>query len=413
MPDINFGDTAWILVSTALVMSMTAPGLALFYGGLVRRKNVLSTMMQSFFILCMISIQWVLWGYSLAFGPDAGGVIGNFAWAALRGVTLAPNPDYAATIPHQLFMAYQMMFAVITPALITGAFAERIKFPAFAVFTLLWATLVYDPVAHWVWAKGGWLRNLGALDFAGGTVVHITSGVSALVFALAIGRRIGYPVQSPAPHNMTYTLVGAAMLWFGWFGFNAGSALAANGLAVTAFINTNTAAASAAMAWLLVEWAVNKKPTVLGGATGAVAGLVAITPAAGFVTPLAAIAIGLIVALVCYLAVTVVKNKLMYDDSLDAFGVHGVGGIVGALVTGLFATVLVNPAGADGLFYGNLRQLGVQALAVAVTAGYAAVVTLVLVKLLDRVIGLRVRNEDEAIGLDNTQHKESAYTLID
>jgi Amt family ammonium transporter len=413
MPDINFGDTAWILVSTALVMSMTAPGLALFYGGLVRRKNVLSTMMQSFFILCMISLQWVLWGYSLAFGPDSGGVIGNLSWAALRGVGLAPNPDYAATIPHQLFMAYQMMFAVITPALITGAFAERIKFPAFAVFTLLWATLVYDPVAHWVWAKGGWLRNLGALDFAGGTVVHITSGVSALVFALAIGKRIGYPVQSPAPHNMTYTLVGAAMLWFGWFGFNAGSALAANGLAVTAFINTNTAAASAAMAWILIEWAVNKKPTVLGGATGAVAGLVAITPAAGFVTPLAAIAIGLIVALVCYLAVTVFKHKLMYDDSLDAFGVHGVGGIVGALVTGLFATVLVNPAGADGLFYGNLRQLGVQALAVAVTAGYAAVVTFVLVKILDRVIGLRVCNEDEAIGLDNTQHRESAYTLID
>jgi Amt family ammonium transporter len=413
MPDINFGDTAWILVSTALVMSMTAPGLALFYGGLVRRKNVLSTMMQSFFILCMISIQWVLWGYSLAFGPDAGGVIGNLSWVALRGVGLTPNPDYAATIPHQLFMAYQMMFAVITPSLITGAFAERIKFSTFAVFTLLWASLVYDPVAHWVWAKGGWLRNLGALDFAGGTVVHISSGVSALVFALAIGRRIGYPVQSPAPHNMTYTLAGAAMLWFGWFGFNAGSALAANGLAVTAFINTNTAAASAAMAWLLIEWTVNKKPTVLGGATGAVAGLVAITPAAGYVTPLAAIAIGLIVALVCYLAVAVVKHRLGYDDSLDAFGVHGVGGIVGALATGLFATVLVNPAGGDGLFYGNLRQLGVQALAVAVTAGYAAVVTLVLVKVLDRVIGLRVRDEDEAIGLDNTQHRESAYTLID
>ncbi len=410
---INVGDTAWILVSTALVMSMTAPGLALFYGGLVRRKNVLSTMMQSFFILCMISIQWILWGYSLSFGPDLGHFIGSLSWAGLGGVGLTPNPDYAATIPHQLFMVYQMMFAVITPALITGAFAERIKFPTFIVFTLLWATLVYDPVAHWVWGKGGWLRELGALDFAGGTVVHVSSGVSALVFALVIGKRIGYPLQSPPPHNMTYTLAGAAMLWFGWFGFNAGSALAANELAVTAFINTNTAAAASALTWLSIEWFVNHKPTVLGGATGAVAGLVAVTPAAGFVSPLSAIAIGALVACVCYLAITVIKQRLGYDDSLDAFGCHGVGGTVGALATGLFASKIVNPAGADGLFFGNPAQFVVQALGVAATVGYAAIVTLILVKILDLVMGLRVHDEEEAMGLDNTQHKESAYTLMD
>jgi Amt family ammonium transporter len=413
MHSIDFGDTAWLLVSTALVMLMTAPGLAYFYGGLVRRKNVLSTMMQSFFLLCLISVQWVLWGYSLAFGPDVWHVIGNLSWLGLRGVGLAPNPDYAQTIPHQLFMIYQMMFAVITPALITGAFAERIKFSTFAIFSLLWTTLVYDPVAHWVWGVGGWLRNLGALDFAGGTVVHISSGISALIFALAIGRRNGYPARVPPPHNMTYTLAGAAMLWFGWFGFNAGSALGANGLAVTAFINTNTAAAAAALSWLGIEWVVNKKPTVLGGATGAVAGLVAITPAAGFVSPLASLCIGVIVAAACYTAVSVVKQKLKYDDSLDAFGVHGVGGTIGALATGLFARKLVNPAGADGLLFGNPAQLGIQAVAVAATVAYAAGVTFILVKALDRVMGLRVKEEAEAIGLDNTQHKESAYTLID
>jgi Amt family ammonium transporter len=413
MQPINFGDTAWILCSTALVMFMTAPGLALFYGGLVRRKNVLSTMMQSFFLLCVISIQWILWGYSLAFGPDVGHFIGNLSWFGLNGVGLTPNPDYAATIPHQLFMIFQMMFAVITPALITGAFAERVKFSTFAVFTLLWATLVYDPIAHWVWGQGGWLRNLGALDFAGGTVVHISSGISALIFALVIGKRMGYPAQSPAPHNMTYTLIGAAMLWFGWFGFNSGSALAANGLAVSAFINTNTGAAAAALGWIFIEWIVNKKPTVLGGATGAVAGLVAITPASGFVTPMGAIAIGLLVAIICFMAVAVIKQRLGYDDSLDAFGVHGVGGTVGALATGLFATKVINPAGADGLFYGNAAQFGIQALAVAAVIAYAVVVTFILVKVLDRVMGLRVRDEEEAIGLDHTQHKESAYTLID
>jgi len=413
MPAINYGDTAWMLVSTALVMAMTAPGLAMFYGGLVRRKNVLSTMMQSFIILCLISVQWVLWGYSLAFGPDAGHFIGNLSWFALRGVGLAPNADYAATIPHQLFMVYQMMFAVITPALITGGFAERIKFSTFIVFTLLWATLVYDPVAHWVWGKDGWLHNLGALDFAGGTVVHISSGVSALIFALVIGKRIGFPKVTPAPHNMTYTLIGAALLWFGWFGFNAGSALQANELAVSAFINTNTATAMAGFSWIVIDWFVTKKPTVLGAATGAVAGLVAITPAAGFVTPMGSIAIGIAVAIVCYIAVAVIKGKLGYDDSLDAFGVHGVGGTVGALLTGVFASKMINSGGADGGIFGNWAQVGTQAIAVVAVIAYATVVTLILTKVLDLIMGLRVKDEEEAIGLDNTQHKESAYTLID
>ena len=410
---INSGDTAWVLASTALVLLMTAPGLALFYGGLVRRKNVLSTMMQSFFILCLISVQWLLWGYSIAFGPDVGHLFGNLSWFAQIGVGLAPNPDYAATIPHQLFMVFQMMFAVITPALITGAFAERIKFSTFVVFTLAWATLVYDPIAHWVWGKDGWLHNLGALDFAGGTVVHMSSGMSALVMALVMGRRTGVPRITPPPHNMTYTLTGAALLWFGWFGFNAGSALAANELAVSAFINTNTATAAAAIGWVIIDWVLNRKPTALGAATGAVAGLVAITPASGFVSPVSAIFIGLIVAVVCYIAVAVVKQKLAYDDSLDAFGVHGVGGTVGALTTGLFAQKVINSGGADGLFFGNAHQFVVNAAAAGATIVYSVVVTLIIAKILDWTMGLRVKEQDEAIGLDNTQHKESAYTLID
>lgn len=412
-PAINFGDTAWILVSTALVMMMTAPGLAMFYGGLVRRKNVLSTMMQSFFLLCLISIQWILWGYSLSFGPDIGHVIGDLSWFGLKGVGAAPNPDYAATIPHNLFMIYQMMFAVITPALITGSFAERIKFSTFAVFSLLWATLVYDPVCHWVWGTGGWLKMKGALDFAGGTVVHISSGVSALVFALMIGRRKGYPARPVAPHNMVFTLLGAVLLWFGWFGFNAGSALSANELAVSAFIATNTAAAMAALSWMALDWIFAGKPTVLGAASGAVAGLVAVTPAAGFVRPLGALAIGILVSPVCYLFVTVIKYKFGYDDSLDAFGVHGVGGTVGALATGLFATKLVNSAGNDGLFYGNPSLLGTQSIGVMATWIYAAVITFVLLKVLDAVMGLRVNEEEELMGLDVTQHKETAYTLLD
>jgi ammonium transporter, Amt family len=410
---IQSGDVAWILVSTALVMLMTAPGLAFFYGGLVRRKNVLSTMMQSFFLLCLISIQWILYGYSLSFGPDIGHFIGSLSWAGLRGVGMDPNPDYATTIPHQLFMVYQMMFAVITPALITGAFAERIKFSTFAVFSLLWATLVYDPVCHWVWGAGGWLKALGALDFAGGTVVHVSSGTSALVCALMLGRRKGYPHHSIPPHNMTYTLLGAALLWFGWFGFNAGSALGANSLAVSAFIATNTAAAGAALTWLFIEWIVAGKPTVLGGATGAVAGLVAVTPASGFVSPLSAIGIGVLVGIVCYISVTIIKQKFKYDDSLDAFGVHGVGGTVGALATGFFAQKIINAAGNDGLLFGNPRLLGIQAVAVAATLVYSMTVTFILLKILDRIMGLRVTDEDEVIGLDDTQHKESAYTLLD
>lgn len=410
---INNGDTAWVLISTALVMMMTAPGLAMFYGGLVRRKNVLSTMMQSFFLLCLISVQWILWGYSLAFGPDIGHFIGNLSWAGLKSVGSAPNADYAATIPHNLFMIYQMMFAVITPALITGAFAERIKFSTYVVFSLLWATLVYDPVCHWVWGNGGWLKMKGALDFAGGTVVHISSGVSALVFAIMIGKRKGYPSQPVAPHNMVFTLLGAALLWFGWFGFNAGSALAANEIAVSAFIATNTSAAMAALSWIALDWVIVGKPTALGAASGAVAGLVAVTPAAGFVSPLGALAIGILVALVCYLFVAVIKHKFGYDDSLDAFGVHGVGGTVGALATGLFATKLVNPAGNNGLFYGNPSLLGTQALGVIVTIVYAATVTFILLKVLDSLMGLRVKEEEELMGLDVTQHKETAYTILD
>ncbi|HVP17724.1 MAG TPA: ammonium transporter [Spirochaetia bacterium] len=410
---INSGDTAWVLVSTALVLLMTAPGLALFYGGLVRRKNVLSTMMQSFFILCLISIQWLLWGYSIAFGPDVGHLFGNLSWFGLKGVGLAANPDYAPTVPHQLYMIFQMMFAVITPALITGAFAERIKFSTFVVFTLVWATVVYDPIAHWVWGKDGWLHNLGALDFAGGTVVHMSSGFSALVVALVMGRRTGFPRITPAPHNMTYTLMGAALLWFGWFGFNAGSAVQANELAVSAFLNTNTAAAAAAIGWVIIDWIVSRRPTALGAATGAVAGLVAITPASGYVSPISAIFIGLIVAVVCYLAVAVVKQRLAYDDSLDAFGVHGVGGTVGALATGLFAQKVVNQGGADGLFYGNPHQFLVNAIGAGATLVYAVAATFIIAKVLDLIMGLRVKEQEEAIGLDNTQHKESAYTLID
>lgn len=410
---INSGDTAWILMSTALVMLMTAPGLAFFYGGLVRRKNVLATMMQSFFVLCLLSIQWILWGYSLSFGPDVGHFIGNLSWFGLKGVGLAPNPDYAATIPHMLFMAFQMMFAVITPGLITGAFAERMKFSAYVIFTLLWATLVYAPVCHWVWGVGGWLRNMGSLDFAGGLVVHVSSGISALVCALILGKRRGYGREPMPPHNLPLTILGAALLWFGWFGFNAGSALAANELAVSALVATNTAAAAAALTWMFIEWKLTGKPTILGGATGAVAGLVAVTPAAGFVSPMSAICIGVAVGVVCYTAVSVIKLKLAYDDSLDAFGVHGVGGILGAILTGLFAQKTINAAGGNGLFFGNPGLLLTQLVGVAATLVYSVVVTFVLLKILEATIGLRVDDQEEVIGLDITQHEESAYTLLD
>ncbi len=407
---VDSGDTAWVLMSSALVLLMTAPGLALFYGGMVRQKNALGTLMQSFIILALISVQWVLWGYSLAFGPDKGGIIGGLEWVGLSGVGPTPNADYAPTIPHTAFMLFQMMFAVITPALITGAFAERKKFSTFLVFILVWATVVYDPLAHWVWGVGGWLRNLGALDFAGGTVVHISSGISALAAALVIGKRKGYGHQPMPPHNLPFTVMGASLLWFGWFGFNAGSALAANGLAAHAFMTTNTATAAAALGWMFTEWSSRGKPTVLGAASGAVAGLVAITPAAGYVTPMAAIVIGAVAGIICYSACNL-KSKLGYDDSLDVVGVHGVGGTWGALATGVFATKLVNEAGGDGLLYGNPKQLGIQLLAVVVTWVLGFVMTTVILKVLDGIMGLRVTDEEEAAGLDLSQHSETAYTL--
>jgi Amt family ammonium transporter len=407
MDAINGADTAWVLISTALVMLMT-PALGLFYGGMVREKNVLSTIMHSFFILALISVQWVLWGYSLAFGPDKGGLIGGLEWVGLNGVGLEPNPDYAATIPQQAFMIFQMTFAVITPALISGAFAERKRFKAFVVFSLLWATLVYAPVAHWVWGVGGWIRNLGALDFAGGTVVHINSGVSALVCALVLGKRVGYGKEPMQPHNVTMTILGTALLWFGWFGFNAGSALSSGTLAVSAFVATNTAAAMAALTWMTASWIRHKQPSVLGAACGAVAGLVGITPAAGFVTPMAAIVIGFLAGGGCFIAVELfVRGRV--DDALDVFGVHGVGGIIGALATGIFATKAINPAGADGLLYGNPGQLVTQLIAVVAVALYAAAVTWVLLKLVDAVLGIRVSPEEEQRGLDVSQHGEVAY----
>ena len=408
-PKIDTGDTAWVLISTALVLAMTAPGLALFYGGMVRSKNALGTIMQSFIILCLISLQWVLWGYSLAFGPDKGHLIGGLEWLGLNGVGLEPNADYAATVPHQAFMIFQMMFAVITPALITGAFAERIKFSSFLVFTLLWATFIYDPLAHWVWAVGGWVRNLGALDFAGGTVVHISSGFSALACAIVLKRRLGYGKENMSPHNLPMTVLGASMLWFGWFGFNAGSAVASGALATSAFVVTNTATAAAALAWMIVEWVYRGKPTVLGAASGAVAGLVAITPASGFVGPMASIVIGIGAGVFCYLAV-LWKSKLGYDDALDVVGIHGVGGVWGALATGLFASKAINAAGADGLFYGNPAQLGIQALAVLISVVFAFAGTFLILKIVDGMMGLRVSNEEERMGLDLSQHEERAYS---
>jgi Amt family ammonium transporter len=408
-PKIDSGDTAWILTSSALVLLMTAPGLALFYGGMVRQKNVLATLMQSFIIMALISIQWVLWGYSLAFGPDRGGLIGGLEWIGLHGVSLEPGP-YSDTVPHQAYMLFQLMFAIITPALITGTFAERMKFSAFLVFTLLWATLVYDPLAHWVWAKGGWLGSLGALDFAGGTVVHISSGISALAAALVIGRRRGFGYEPMPPHNLPFTVAGAALLWFGWFGFNAGSALSAGALATSAFVATNTAAAAATLTWMFSEWAIRGKPTMLGAASGAVAGLVAITPASGYVGPLAAIVIGGVAGFLCYNACNL-KTRLGYDDSLDVVGVHGVGGTWGAIATGLFATTSINPAGADGLLYGNPGQLWNQLVAVVASWGLGFVVTWIILQVLNAAIGLRVNEEEEVAGLDLTQHSETAYSL--
>ena len=404
---ISSGDTAWLLLSAALVMLMT-PALGFFYGGLVRRKNVLATIMHSFFILCLISIQWVLWGYTLAFGTDQGGLIGGLDFLGNAGVGMEPIA-LAPTVPHQAFMVFQMMFAIITPALITGAFAERKRFKAFVVFTLLWATLVYDPVAHWVWG-GGWLGALGALDFAGGTVVHVTSGVSALVAALVLGRRRGYGSEPLEPHDATMTVLGAALLWFGWFGFNAGSAITAGALAANAFVVTNTSAAMAALTWMTVSWLHKGAPSVLGAAVGAIAGLVAITPAAGFVDVPASIVIGLGAGTICYAAIQLTK-RLRVDDALDVFGVHGVGGAWGAIATGIFASAAVNEVAGNGLLYGDPAQLGIQAIAVGAVVIYAAVVTFGILKVIDLFVGLRVAEQEEVLGLDASQHREAAYQL--
>ncbi len=410
---MDSGNTAWVLTASALVLLMTIPGLAFFYGGLVRRKNVLSIMMQCFVIVCVISLQWMLFGYSLAFGPDFHGIIGSLDWMGLAGVGATPNPDYSGAIPHYAFIIFQAMFAIITPALIIGAYAERVKFSAFLVFTLLWTTLVYDPLAHWVWGVGGWMRTLGALDFAGGIVVHVSSGISALVLALLLGKRIGYNHKPIRPHNLPFTVLGAALLWVGWFGFNAGSALAADGLAANAFVTTHIATAAAGITWALIEWWYSGTPTILGAATGAVAGLVAVTPACGFVNPMNAMFIGMIVAVVCYIAVAIIKGKLGYDDSLDAFGVHGVGGTVGTIATGLFAEKVVNAAGADGLLFGNAHQLYVQTLSLIVTVAFAAIMTFIIFKIVDALIGMRVEENNEVVGLDLTQQSEAAYTVIE
>lgn len=406
---MDTGDTSFILISTAIVFLMT-PGLALFYGGMVRKKNVLSTLMHSWIVIGLISLQWILVGYSLAFGTDNYGLIGALNWIGLNGVGMDPNADYAATIPAIVFMAFQMVFAIITPALISGSIAERMRFPAFVAFMLLWATFVYDPIAHWVWGVGGFLRTMGALDFAGGTVVHISSGYAALVAALVLGKRKGLGKESMAPHHVPMTVLGAGILWFGWFGFNAGSALGANGLAAMAFINTNTSAAAAAIAWVIVERIHRGKSTVLGAASGAIAGLVAITPACGFVTPMASIIIGLIGGTICYLAISVMKAKFGYDDALDAFGCHGIGGTWGALATGLFATKAINPLGNDGLFYGNAGQLGIQAVGVLATIAFSVIATFIILKVIGLFTKLRVSDEEESNGLDLSLHGEEAYS---
>jgi len=401
---INSGDTAWVLISAALVILMT-PAVGFFYGGMVRKKNILSTIMMCFAILMVISLQWVLFGYTLAFGPSVNGLIGNLKWLGLIGVGQVPNIAYAATIPALVFMIFQAAFAIITPSLIVGAFVERIKFSSFLVFSAIWATIVYDPVAHWVWGVGGWLRNLGALDFAGGTVVHVTAGISALAIALVIGKRKGYGKDNMEPSNIPIVVLGAVLLWFGWFGFNGGSALAANGLAAQAFVVTNTAAAAAAVVWMLLSW-FHRKPSVLGVATGAVVGLVAITPASGFVSPLSAMVIGGVASIISYYMI-VLRMTIRIDESLDAFACHGMGGAWGAIATGIFANKAINPAGANGLIFGNPGLVWTQFIAVAATGSFAFAVTIILAKLIDIFIGLRVEENEELVGLDISQHAES------
>lgn len=426
-PRLDTGDTAWMLVATALVMLMTLPGLALFYGGLVRRKNILNVFMQSFMVMAVVSIEWVAVGYSLSFGSSPGVLspfIGSAQWFFLKGIGIHDLSPYFishwqvaggetfGTIPHLVFILFQMMFAVITPALMIGAFAERIKFRGFLIFSFLWALFIYNPVAHWVWSAEGWLAKLGALDFAGGTVVHINAGIAALVMAVMLGKRHDYQGHAVPPHNIPFVAIGAALLWFGWFGFNAGSGLAADGLAANAFLVTHLAAGAAAFTWALLDWFIGRKPTLVGVATGAVAGLVAITPAAGFVGVSGALTIGILVSLICFLMVAYVKPKLGYDDTLDAFGVHGMGGIVGALLTGFLASPLVQ-AGAKGFFYGNPHQLTVQTLAVLATLLYSGGGTFVLFLAVDKLFGLRATPKEEAIGLDEAMHGETAYTAFD
>ncbi|MBU0671865.1 MAG: ammonium transporter [Candidatus Margulisbacteria bacterium] len=401
---INSGDTAWILISTALVILMT-PAVGFFYGGMVRKKSILSTLMMCFAALFLISIQWVLFGYTLAFGPSKAGLIGGLSWLGLTGVGQLPNPDYAATIPALCFMMFQAAFAIITPSLIVGAFVERIKFAAFLVFTGLWATLVYDPVAHWVWGVGGWLRTMGVLDFAGGTVVHITAGFSALAIALVIGKRIGYGKDNMEPSNIPLVVLGAVLLWFGWFGFNGGSSLAANGLAVQAFVVTNISGATAALVWMILSW-LHRRPSVLGVATGAVVGLAAITPASGFVSPLAAIAIGSIASAISYYII-VLRMKLRIDESLDVFACHGMGSFWGVVATGIFASKAINPSGTDGWIYGNPGLVWTQLFGAVVVAVFAFIVTYVLATLIDLFVGLRVTENEELVGLDISQHAET------
>ena len=427
-PKIDSGDTAWMIIATALVLLMSIPGLALFYGGLVRRKNILNVLMQCFIITAIISLEWVICGYSLSFGSSSGFLapyIGNFDWAFLNGIHLNDLSPYfishaqktmdgetIGTIPHIVFIMFQCMFAVITPALIIGAFSERIKFKGFLLFTVLWSFFVYNPVAHWVWSTDGWLYKLGALDFAGGTVVHINAGVAAIVTALMLGKRRDYQGHALPPHNIPFVFIGASLLWFGWFGFNAGSGLAADGLAANAFMVTHIAAATAALFWALLDWVHGHKTTVVGVCTGAVAGLVAITPAAGFVGVSGAIIIGIVVSLVCFIMVAFVKPKLGYDDALDAFGVHGIGGILGAIMTGILASPLIQPA-YSGALYGNMHQLVVQFIAIITIILFSGFITILLFKLTDKLVGIRADANEEAIGLDETQHGETAYTAFD
>jgi ammonium transporter, Amt family len=405
---IDSGDTAWMLAASALVAAMIVPGLALFYGGMVRSKNVLGTMMHSFLVLCVVSLVWALWGYSLAFAPDKGGVIGGLDWALLSGVGAAPHPVYAPTVPHVAFMVFQLLFAAFTPALIVGAFAERIRFSALVGFTAAWSLFVYAPLAHWMWG-GGWLSRLGAVDFAGGTVVHLSAGASALACALVLGRRRGWRTEYMAPHNLPFVLAGTGLLWVGWFGFNGGSARGANGVAAGAVAATHLAAAAAALAWMAVEWTHRGKPTVLGVASGAVAGMASVTAGAGFVGPVSAMLLGATAGVLAYLAI-VWKGKFGYDDTLDVVGLHGVGGVVGMLGVGLLASTSVNPAGPNGLLFGNPGQLAVQAVAAGVAVVFAFIGTYIILKVLEGMIKLRVSPEEEATGLDLSQHNERAYS---